>query len=98
MRLAIEFQRSHEALTKALRDIRISEEELRRTTDAIAQAILVLNPDGATIYANRVALEFSGVSRAEVGANGCRTRTAHRGDLRSLREPRQRALANAIPF
>jgi formate hydrogenlyase transcriptional activator len=96
--LAIEFQRSHEALTKALRDIRISEEELRRTTDAIAQAILVLNPDGTTIYANRVALEYSGLSLAEVCADGFRERIIHPDDLERLREPRQRALANAIPF
>ena len=65
--LAIALQRSHEALTKALSDIRISEDELRRTTDAIAQTILVLNPDGTTIYANRVALEYSGqIGRAHV--------------------------------
>src|SRR5271169_2258842 len=96
--LAIEFQRSHEALTKALRDIRISEEELRRTTDAIAQAILVLNPDGTTIYANRVALEYAGLSLAEVQGEGFRERIIHPDDLQKLREPRQRALANAIPF
>ena len=37
--LAIQHQRSHEALTKALGDIRKSEEELRRMTDAVAQSI-----------------------------------------------------------
>src|SRR5271169_1227611 len=96
--LAIEFQRSHEALTQALESIRDSEEELRRTTDAIAQAILVLNPDGTTIYANRVALEYSGLSLAEVRGEGFRERIIHPDDLQKLGELRQRALANAIPF
>jgi len=96
--LAIEFQRSHEALTQALENMRDSEEELRRTTDAIAQAILVLNPDGTTIYANRVALEYSGLSLAEVREEGFRERIIHPDDLQRLREPRQRALATAIPF
>jgi PAS domain-containing protein len=46
---------------------RQDEHELRRITDAIAQMIVVLNPDGRTVYANRVALariiheEWSGV-------------------------------------
>src|ERR1700722_2890282 len=96
--LAIEFQRSHEAPSPSLKNMRDSEEELRRTTYAIAQAILVLNPDGTTIYANRVALEYSGLSLAAVRGEGFRQRIIHPDDLQRLREPRQRALANAIPF
>ena len=38
------------------------EEELRRIIDLIPQTIVVLNPDGNAIYANRVALEYTGLS------------------------------------
>jgi len=96
--LAIQQQRSHEALTKALHDIRRSEEELRRMTDAVSQAIIVLDPDGKAIYANRVALEYSGLSLEEVRAEGFRERIIHPDDFERIRERRQTALAGTVPF
>jgi len=96
--LAIEFQRSHETLTQALENMRDSEEELRRTTDAIAQAILVLDPDGTAIYANRVALDYAGLTLEEVRGEGFRERIIHLEDLERLREFRQSALARTAPF
>jgi formate hydrogenlyase transcriptional activator len=96
--LAIEFQRSHEALTQALENMRDSEEELRRTTDAIAQAILVFDPDGTAMYANRVALDYAGLSLEEVRGEGFRERIIHPEDLERLREFRQSALALTAPF
>ncbi len=47
--LAIERQRSHEALTSALADARKSETELHRMTDAVAQSIVVLNQHGKAV-------------------------------------------------
>ena len=96
--LAIEFQRSHETLTQALENMRDSEEELRRTTDAIAQAILVLDPDGTAMYANRVALDYAGLTVEEVRNEGFRERIIHPEDLERLREFRQSALALTAPF
>src|SRR6202790_5197292 len=96
--LAIEFQRSHEALTQALENMRDSEEELRRTTDAIAQAILVLDSDGTAMYANRVALDYAGLTLEEVQSEGFRERIIHPEDLERLREFRQSALALTAPF
>jgi PAS domain S-box-containing protein len=49
-------------LKRAEATLRKDEEELRRMTDAIPQTIIVLNPDGKAIYANRVALEYTGLS------------------------------------
>jgi PAS domain-containing protein len=46
------------------------EQELRRIIDLIQQTIVVLNPDGKAIYANRVALEYTGLSLDEVRAEG----------------------------
>src|ERR1700720_159248 len=96
--LAIERQRSHEALTNALADVRKSETELRRMTDAVAQSIVVLDPDGKAIYANRVALEYTGLSLEEVQAAGFRERVFHPDDIARLHEARLRALSGTLPF
>src|SRR5713101_7581583 len=96
--LAIERQRSHEALTNALAEARKSETELRRMTDAVAQSIVVLNPDGKAIYANRVALEYTGLSLGEVQDAGFRDRVFHPDDISRLRETRRHALAGTTPF
>jgi len=96
--LAIQCQRSHEALARALNDIRKSEEDLRRTTDAIAQTIIVLDPDGKAIYANRVALEYTGLSLEEVRDEGFRERVFHPDDVERLRAGRESALAGTVPL
>src|SRR5712692_10457034 len=96
--LAIERQRSHEALTSALADARKSETELRRMTDAVAQSIVVLNPVGKAISANRVALEYTGLSLEEVQAIGFRERVFHPDDIARLHETRLRALSGTMPF
>ena len=96
--LAIERQRSHEALTAALADVRKSETALRHMTDAVAQTIVVLNPDGRAVYANRVALEYTGVSLEHVQAHDFRERVFHPEDIARLRETRQRGLSGTVPF
>jgi formate hydrogenlyase transcriptional activator len=96
--LAIQRQRSHEALARALDDIRKSEEDLRRTTDAITQAIIVLDPGGKAIYANRVALEYTGLSLEEVRDEGFRKRVFHPDDVERLRTGQESALAGTVPF
>ncbi len=96
--LAIERQRSHEALTSALADVRRSESELRRMTDAVAQSIVVLSPDGRAISANRVALEYTGLSLEEVKATDFRDRVFHPDDIARLNETRLRALSGTTPF
>jgi PAS domain S-box-containing protein len=95
---AIERQRSQEALRTALDRTRKSEEELRRMTDVIPQTITVLNPDGRAVYANRVALEYTGLSLDEVRANDFRARVFHPDDVKRLREERQKALSGNVPF
>jgi len=96
--LAIERQWSHEALAKALREVRKSEEELRCMTDAIAQAIIVLDLRGMPIYANRVALDYMGLSLDDTRADGFRERVFHPDDVKRVGEQRQRGLAGNVPF
>src|SRR5256884_542422 len=64
------------------------EEELRRIIDLIPQTILVLNPDGKAIYANRVALEYTGLSLDEVRADNSRDRLFHPEDAQRSEERR----------
>jgi len=96
--IAIERQRSQEALRNAFDTIRKSEEELRMMIDAVAQTIVVLNPDGRAIYANRVALEYTGLSLDEVRADGFRARVFHPDDIERVREAREKGLSGTIPF
>ena len=96
--IAIERQRSQEALRTALYETRKSEEELRRITDVIPQMIVVLSSDGRANYANRVALEYTGLSLDEVSADEFRERVFHPEDVQRLREERQKGFSGSIPF
>src|SRR4249920_513101 len=61
--------------------LRQDEQELRRITDAIAQLICVLGPDGKTLYANRFVLDYSGLSLEDVMADDFRARFFHSDDI-----------------
>src|ERR1700732_3171782 len=74
------------------------EQELRRIIDLIPQTIVVLNPSGKAIYANRVALEYTGLSLDEVRADNFRDRVFHPEDIQRLREARQKGLSGTVPF
>ena len=87
-----------EDLKHAEAKLRQDEEELRRMTDAIPQTIFVLNPDGKAIYANRVALEYTGRSLDDVRADDFRERILHPDDIQRLREERHKALSGTAPF
>jgi formate hydrogenlyase transcriptional activator len=75
-----------------------SEQELRTITDTIRQPIVVLAPDGTTIYANRVALDNSGLAVDEVKSEGFLVRAFHPDDVNRLRNERQVGLLEGLPF
>jgi formate hydrogenlyase transcriptional activator len=77
--------------------LRRDERELRRITDAIAQAIIVHDPEGTPIYANRAALGYTGLSIEDVSANS-RARVYQPDDLERLNEERKAALSRGLPF
>jgi PAS domain S-box-containing protein len=77
---------------------RQDEHELRRITDAIPQLIVVFNPDGRTVYVNRVALEYTGLSIEEMQAESSRDRIFHHEDMDQIRGIRQKALSEGVPF
>jgi formate hydrogenlyase transcriptional activator len=73
-------------------------EALQRITDAIPQLIVVLGQDGETLYANRLVLEYTGLSAEEVKATDFRARVFHPDDVERVRDERQRALARGLAF
>lgn len=87
-----------EDLKQAQVKLRQDEQELRRMTDAIPQAIVVQRPDGTPIYANQVTLEYTGLTLEDVQAEGFRERIFHPHDLQRVRDERQKALAIGEPF
>ena len=87
-----------EDLKRAQVELEQGQEELRRITDAIPQAIIVLSPEGMPLYTNRVASDYTGVSVEEVGADNYRARVFHPEDVDRLREELQASLARPVPF
>ncbi|HSD11476.1 MAG TPA: sigma 54-interacting transcriptional regulator, partial [Candidatus Binatia bacterium] len=78
--------------------LRQDEEELRRITDVIPQAIAVLAPDGSTLHANAFVLEYTGLGLEDVKAAGLRGSVFHPDDMEKLRDERERALSRGEPF
>jgi formate hydrogenlyase transcriptional activator len=87
-----------EDLKQAQVKLRQDEEELRRITDAIPLMIFVLNPDGQTIHANRVVLDYTGLTLEDAQAKNFRARIFHPEDVERLRQPRLEGLAAKVPF
>jgi len=89
--VAIQHQRAHER-------VRHEEQELRQIIDAIPQNIVVLGPDGRTLYANQATLNYTGLTLDEVMAADFRTRVFHPDDVARLHDARQQALARGLSF
>lgn len=78
--------------------LRQEQQELRQIVDLIPQTIVILDPEGRPIYANQVALEYTGQSLDEVRADNFRDRVFHPEDIQRLREARQKGLSGTVPF
>jgi formate hydrogenlyase transcriptional activator len=87
-----------EDLKRAEAKLRDDEQELRRIVDAIPQTIVVLNPEGAAVHANRTMLEYTGLTSDEILGPGFYSRVYHPEDVTRLQEERRRALAFGAPF
>src|SRR5208283_4388561 len=79
-------------------NLRQDEEESRRIVDRIPQHIVVLDSAERVIFANRQALEYTGLSLHEVRAGDVRERVFHPEDVERLREEQGKGFAGAIPF
>jgi formate hydrogenlyase transcriptional activator len=83
---------------RAEQKLRQSEEDLRTITDTIRQPIVVLAPDGTMLYANRVALDNSGLTMDEVKNRGFLVRACHPDDVDRVLDERNVGLSKGIPF
>jgi formate hydrogenlyase transcriptional activator len=83
---------------RAEQELKQREEDLRTITDAIRQSIVVLAPDGTTLYANRVALDRTGLTLNEVNDKGFFARVFHPDDVVRVRGERSVGLSEGVPF
>ena len=83
---------------RAEEKLRQSEEELRTIADTIRQFIVVLAPDGATLYVNQVALDLTGYTKDQLDEQGFWARVVHPDDVKRLRDERRDRLLSGVPF
>ncbi|MDP8982663.1 MAG: sigma-54-dependent Fis family transcriptional regulator [Acidobacteriota bacterium] len=83
---------------RAEQKLREDEAGVRTITDAIRQSIVVLAPDGTTLYANRVALDRTGLTPGDVNDEGFFARAFHPEDVDRVREERRVGLLEGLPF
>src|SRR5205807_201032 len=69
-----------------------------RITEAIAEPIGVLAPDGSTLYANQMVLDYAGLSLEDIKADDLAAEITHPDDLARVRDERQRGLSGGEPF
>src|SRR6266536_2695427 len=78
--------------------IRQDERELRRIVDLIPQVVIVTGPDGIPLYANRVMIDYTGVSPDQVPFVGFGGRLSYPEDVEKFCTIRQESLAHGVPF
>jgi formate hydrogenlyase transcriptional activator len=84
---------------RAEEKLRQDEWELRRITDAIPEAVGVLRPDGTVLHANKVVLDYTGMTLEDLNSpDDFRTRLFHPDDFERVRDRRQNALEYGAPF
>jgi formate hydrogenlyase transcriptional activator len=95
--VAIERKRNEVALTRAFDEIAKSEAELRTIIDAIPQLIIAIGVGGEFLHANQAVLDYTGLTKEEVGSESFRE-VFHPEDSERLRDERDAALSRGVPF
>jgi formate hydrogenlyase transcriptional activator len=90
-------KRAEGQLERAFDEIAKSEAELRTIIDAIPQLIIAIGADGHFLSANQAVLEYTGLTREEVGSESFRA-VFHPEDSERLRDQRDAALSRGVPF
>jgi PAS domain S-box-containing protein len=72
--------------------------DLYTITDAVANPVMVLAPDGATLYANRVAMNQWGATPSRAKDVGFFQRACHPDDIERMQEERRLGLVQGVPF
>src|SRR5262245_24001632 len=74
------------------------EAELRRIVNLTPQMLAVIEPDGRISWLNEVALDYLGISLADLSADDFRAQIVHPDDLQRYAEYWQSAIARGMPF
>jgi formate hydrogenlyase transcriptional activator len=74
-----------------------AEAELRTIVDAIPQLIIAMGADGNFLYANQAVLEYTGLTKEEVGSERFREVFLQEGSDR-LKDQREAAISQRSPF
>ena len=106
--IAIEGERSQEALRSAFEEIRNSEaklqqdeRELRQLIDFLPQHVVVMDKDGTLLQANKRLLDYLGMTLEQMKASGIDERirrNVHPEDLERFEKGLSAALSNRKPF
>src|SRR5579862_9643570 len=106
--IAIEGERSQEALRSAFEEIRNSEaklrqeeRELRQLIDFLPQHVLVLDKDGTLLQVNKTMLDYKGLTLEAMKGGGTRERIirdVHPDDLDNVQNERRAGLTRGMPF
>jgi PAS domain S-box-containing protein len=75
-----------------------AEEELQQLVDFVPQLIVVLEPDGKYIHANRFAREYTGLTLEEYRSVDVIGEVIHPDDAKRMRAVRERAFSGSDPF
>ena len=75
-----------------------SERNLRKITNVIPTFIHVLRPDGSVLYVNQPAMDYTGLTMADVLKEDYRARVFHPEDLDRIREERRDSLTHPVLF
>ena len=90
-------KRNEAALARAHDELAKSEVELRTIIDAIPQLIMAIGADGNFQYANQAVLEYTGLTREEIGSERF-GEVFHPEDSERLRDKREAAISQRVPF
>ena len=75
-----------------------AEQEMQQLVDLVPQSIVVFNPDGKVIHANRVAREYTGLTLDEYRSVDVVGRLMHPDDREKVRASRERAFPRSDPW
>ncbi|HWW84730.1 MAG TPA: PAS domain S-box protein, partial [Vicinamibacterales bacterium] len=90
-------KRAEGELKRAFDELGKSEAELRTIIDAIPQLIVALDADGQLLSANQAMLDYTGLTKADLGSERFRE-VFHPEDSERLREVREATLSRGVPF
>jgi PAS domain S-box-containing protein len=97
-RARAELESAFESLRSREVKLRESEQELRQLIEFVPAHVFVLQPDAKAFYANRVVLDYYGLTLEEWQAEGLLERVVHPEDLDRYSIERQEGLASLMPF